>query len=171
MSGGAQITAPKLWIVLARCQRAMSQMVEYGIAEAGLVMSDFMVLEVLLHKGPLTISEIQDKVLLASGSMTAAIDRVEKKGLLVRRPMARDRRAWCLELTAEGRHVAQTVFAQHAKELKAVMSVLTEDEFQALYGPLKKLGLFAAETLAREKAKGQSKTKGSKRRKDNDQRS
>jgi len=96
---------------------------------------------------------------------------VEKKGLLVRRPTAKDRRAWCLELTKQGRHVAQTVFAQHAKELKAVMSVLTENEFQALYGPLKKLGLFAAETLAREKAMGQSKTKGSKRRKDNDQRS
>ena len=132
-------------------------------------MSDFMVLEVLLHKGPLTISEIQDKVLLASGSMTAAVDRVERKGLLVRKPTEKDRRAWSLQLTKEGRRVAEAVFATHAEELKAVMSVLTEEELQALYGPLKKLGLFAAETLARRKTADGAKGKVQKRRKNNDQ--
>jgi MarR family 2-MHQ and catechol resistance regulon transcriptional repressor len=165
MSWNTPITAPKLWIVLARCHRAMAQLVEHGIAEAGLCMSDFMVLEVLLHKGPLTISQIQDKVLLASGSMTAAIDRVEKKGLLVRKPTENDRRAWSLELTEEGERTAQTAFATHAEELKAVMSVLTEEEAQALYGPLKRLGLFAAETLARRKADGSAKGKRSKKEK------
>ncbi len=169
MSRAAPITAPKLWIVLARAHRAMARLVEHGIAEAGLGMSDFMVLEVLLHKGPLTISEIQDKVLLASGSMTAAIDRVEKKGLLVRKPTEKDRRAWSLQLTEEGRRVAQAVFATHAEELKAVMSVLTEEEVRALYGPLKKLGLFAAETLARRKSEDSTKRKSSRRRRDNDQ--
>lgn len=147
----------------------MAQLVEHGIAEAGLCMSDFMLLEVLLHKGPLTISEIQDKVLLASGSMTAAIDRVEKKGLLVRKPTENDRRAWSLQLTEEGRRVAEAVFATHAEELKAVVSVLTEEEIQALYGPLKKLGLFAAETLAHRKAEESAKDKSLKRRKHNDQ--
>jgi len=72
---------PKLWIVLARAHRALSMLVERSIANTGLCLSDFMVLEALLHKGPLTITAIQDKVLLATGSMTAAVDRVESKGL------------------------------------------------------------------------------------------
>ena len=151
MSGSTRVTAPKLWIVLARCHRAMSLLVEHGIAEAGLCLSDFQVLETLLHKGPLTISEIQGKVLLASGSMTAAVDRVEKKGLLVRTTITKDRRARRLELTEKGRQLAQSVYKTHAEELEAVMSVLDDAETQALYGPLKKLGLFAAEMLEQQK--------------------
>lgn len=153
MSDNLQIPAPKLWIVLAKCHRAISLLVEHGIAEAGLCMSDFMVLEVLLHKGPLTITEIQSKVLLASGSMTAAIDRVEKKRLVVRTATAEDRRARRLELTREGRRLARSIFEKHAGELEELFSVLSENEMRQLYGPLKKLGLFAAETLERQKAK------------------
>ena len=62
------MTAPKLWMVLARCHHTLALLVERDIAGLGLCLSDFMVLEALLHKGPLTISEIQAKVLLASGS-------------------------------------------------------------------------------------------------------
>ena len=41
--------------------------------------SDFAVLEALLHKGPLPINEIGKKVLLTSGSITVAVDRLESK--------------------------------------------------------------------------------------------
>ena len=51
---------------------------------SGLGLTDFAVLEALLHKGPLTITEIHRKVLLALGSITAAVDRPEKKGLIIR---------------------------------------------------------------------------------------
>src|SRR5689334_5908470 len=74
------ISAPRLAIVLARCWRAVSQVAEGSVREAGMCLTDFVALEALLHKGPLTITEIQEKVQLASGSMTAAVDRLEKKG-------------------------------------------------------------------------------------------
>jgi MarR family 2-MHQ and catechol resistance regulon transcriptional repressor len=70
----------------------------------GLCRTDFAALEAPLHKGRLTISQIRDKVLLASGSMTAAVDRLE--GLVVRKTSPRDRRARVLELTAEARPLA-----------------------------------------------------------------
>jgi len=57
-------------------------LVEQSITSAGLCLTDFAALEALLHKGPLTITQIQEKVLLVSGSMTAAIDRLEKRGLV-----------------------------------------------------------------------------------------
>ncbi|MHB1954423.1 MAG: MarR family winged helix-turn-helix transcriptional regulator [Acidobacteriaceae bacterium] len=140
-------TAPQLWIVLAKSHRALSTLVERSIADLGLCLSDFMVLEALLHKGPLTITEIQAKVLLASGSMTAAVDRLEKKGLVVRKTTVKDRRARLPELTPQGRRTIESAFKKHAADLETVMSVLDNTEKQQLYALVKKLGLFAAETL------------------------
>lgn len=122
----------------------MSRIAERSISETGLGLTDFAALEALLHKGPLTITEMQNKVLLASGSMTAAVDRLEKKGLLVRTATAGDRRAKVLELTREGRRVIEAAFKCHAAALEAAASVLNAAEKQELHGLLKKLGLFAA---------------------------
>jgi len=147
----SRITAPRLWLVMMRSHRALSSLAEKSIVAAGIGLSDFAALEALLHKGPLTISEIQEKVLLASGSMTAAIDRLEKRGLVVRKSSAADRRARVVELTAEGRRVAASCFEKHARDLEAVMSVLSEKEKTQLYGSLKKVGLLAAGTLQKQR--------------------
>src|SRR5947209_18709676 len=121
MSATTELKAPKLWIVLARCYRALALSVERSMADLGLCLSDFAVLEALLHKGPLTISEIQAKVLLASGSMTAAVDRREGKGLVIRGTTPRDRRAKVLELTPDGKRVVEAAFRRHALELETPM--------------------------------------------------
>jgi MarR family 2-MHQ and catechol resistance regulon transcriptional repressor len=149
MSRGAQLEAPRLWIVLTRCYRAVSQVAERSIAEAGLGLSDFAALEALLHKGPLTITEIQAKVLLASGSMTAAVDRLERKGLVVRRAAPSDRRAKVLELTSQGKRLVEAAFRRHTVELEAALAILSGTEKRRLYSLLKKLGLFVAEARAK----------------------
>ena len=115
-----------------------------------------MVLEALLHKGPLTISEIQAKVLLATGSMTAAVDRVESMGLVIRKTTDKDRRARLLELTPKGRRLIERAFRDHAQHLEKTMSVLDGEERRRLHAGLKKLGQFVAATLERPL----SKTKG-----------
>src|ERR1700676_4945967 len=124
MSSKVQVDAPRLWLVLSRCHRALNQIAERSIEDAGLCLTDFAALEVLLHKGPLTITEIQGKVLLASGSMTAAVDRLERKGLIKRGPAPGDRRARVLHLTPEGRRVVETAFSRHAAELESAMAGL-----------------------------------------------
>jgi MarR family 2-MHQ and catechol resistance regulon transcriptional repressor len=133
-----------LWLVLARCHRALNQIAERSIEETGLGLTDFAALEALLHKGPLTITEIHGKVPLALGSMTAAVDRLEKKGLVIRSPAPGDRRAKVLELTPEGRRVVETAFRLHAAELESGTAVLKPSEKRRLYSLLKKLGVFAA---------------------------
>jgi MarR family 2-MHQ and catechol resistance regulon transcriptional repressor len=145
MSTKARVEAPRLWLVLTRCHRAISQIAERSIKEAGLCLTDFAALEALLHKGPLTITEIQGKVLRASGSRTAAVDRLEKKGLVVRRPAPIDRRAKVLDLTPEGRRVVETALSRHAAELESAMAVLNPSEKRQLYAFLKKLGLLRPE--------------------------
>ena len=152
-----RITAPRLWLVIAKSFRALSLVAEQSISNTGLCLTDFAALEALLHKGPLTISEIQDKVRLASGSMTAAVDRLEKLGLVVRKSSPIDRRARVVHLTAEGKRLAASSFERHAKDLEALMSALSEKEMEQLYGSLKKLGLLAAEKLDQQEARSRSK--------------
>ena len=145
MSTKVPVDAPRLWLVLARCHRVLSQIAERTSEAAGLGLSDFSALEALLHKGPLTITEVQGKVLLASGSMTAAVDRLEERGLIERCPAAGDRRAKVLHLTPEGRRTVEAAFLQHAAELESAMAVLNATEKRQAHDLLKKLGLFAAE--------------------------
>ena len=97
-----QVTAAHLWTVMTRSHHAVQRLAEASIARTDLCLTDFAALEALLHKGRLTITQLQDKVLLASGSMTAAVDRLEKRGLLRRKSSRSDRRARVLELTPEG---------------------------------------------------------------------
>jgi MarR family transcriptional regulator, 2-MHQ and catechol-resistance regulon repressor len=144
MTKSSEIAPPQLWTVLSKCHHALRLVVECSIGGTGLVLSDFTVLEALLHKGPLTISEIQDKILLASGSMTAAVDRVEHKGLVVRKATTKDRRARVLDLTETGRDLIRPAFAQHAADIAEIMSVLSSGEKKQLYRLTKKLGLAAA---------------------------
>jgi len=135
-----KVSAPRLWLVLARAYGSMVSYIEGSIVAQGLGLSDFMVLEVLLHKGPLTISAIGEKVLLASASMTSAIDRLEKRGLVQRRSCSSDRRIRLVELTDCGKTFIEEIFARHEKDLEAVTSGLSDEERQVMYEGLKKIG-------------------------------
>ncbi|MBV8206387.1 MAG: MarR family transcriptional regulator [Acidobacteria bacterium] len=146
-SRGKEITAPHLWTVLTRSHRAVEKLAEGSIARTGLCLTDFAALEALLHKGPLTITELQGKVLLASGSMTAAVDRLEKRGLLLRKPSPADRRARVLELTQQGRRLAQSCFQRHAHDLEALMAALSRNQRAALCSSLRKIGLRASNII------------------------
>ena len=136
-------TGPRLWIVLARAHGALASYVESCIAAEGLGLSDFMVLEVLLHKGPLPISLIGEKVLLANASMTAAVDRLEQKGWVLRQASETDRRTRIVALTPSGRTFISDLYARHARDIEAVTSALTPAEQNQLRTLLKKLGLAA----------------------------
>jgi MarR family transcriptional regulator, 2-MHQ and catechol-resistance regulon repressor len=145
------VSAPRLWLVLARAYDAMVSYIEGAIAMQGLGLSDFMVLEVLLHKGPLTISVIGEKVLLASASMTSAIDRLEKRGLVLRRSCNSDRRIRLVELTDCGRTFIQEIYARHEKDLGTVFGGLCETELKTTYETLKKIGLAAKAAVPTQK--------------------
>ena len=139
----SKISAPRLWLVLARAYGSIVNYIEGSFVAQGLGLSDFMVLEVLLHKGPLTISAIGEKVLLASASMTSAIDRLEKRGLVRRKTCDSDRRIRFVELTDCGKAFIQEIYARHERDLEAVIGGLDEEERRVMYDGLKKIGLAA----------------------------
>jgi DNA-binding MarR family transcriptional regulator len=81
------------------------------------------------------------QVLLAGGLMTAAVDRLESKGFLVRKNVPNDRRAKVLELTGEGKRVVETVCRTHAAELEAIMGpFLKQNEKRQLFPASQEIG-------------------------------
>jgi MarR family 2-MHQ and catechol resistance regulon transcriptional repressor len=140
-------TGPKLWVVMARAHGSLASYIEACIAKEGLCLSDFMVLEVLLHKGPMTISEIGEKVLLANASMTSAVDRLERRSFVFRKNSDSDRRVRIVDLTDQGRAFISDLFARHVLDIEAVTNVLTAREQFQLRSLLKKLGRSAETAL------------------------
>jgi MarR family 2-MHQ and catechol resistance regulon transcriptional repressor len=129
-----------LWLLLARAARAVEAHAVRSIEALGMCGSDFGVLEALLHKGPLAVHELGEKVLLSSGSITTAVDRLERRGLVERRSAARDRRARIVWLTEEGSAVAQRVFEEHRQDMERATAGLSAAERAELAGLLRKLG-------------------------------
>jgi MarR family 2-MHQ and catechol resistance regulon transcriptional repressor len=105
-------------------------------------------MEVLLHKGPLPVNTIGKKVLLTSGSITTAIDRLEERGLVERCDDPDDRRVRIVSLTREGTNRAEVAFAKHRIHIEEATSALNKEEQKVLLALLKKLGLGADQIMA-----------------------
>lgn len=152
LTGGSGV---HVFLVLWKAARALEGYAEKSVSELEMCGSDFAVLEALLHKGPLPVNEIGKKVLLTSGSITVAVDRIETKGLVERRAHGTDRRARIVHLTKEGRKLIRRAYAEHAADMERLASAsLTGAERETLIRLLKKIGYQAAA------ASGQSKEEG-----------
>src|SRR5262245_22236370 len=87
-----------LWLILWRAYETMQEHARLHIDTLGIGFSDFAVLELLLHKGPMPVNRIGEKIGLTSGSITVAVDRLEKKQLAERKNDPGDRRARVVHL-------------------------------------------------------------------------
>src|SRR5678816_1220365 len=124
MGDNHRTSAIHVWLILSRAARAIEQNAINSVSALGLGLSDFAVLEVLLNKGPLTVNVIGKKVLLTSGSITSAIDRLEAKNLVQRTTHPGDQRARIVQLTELGRSLIDKAFRRHAADLEETMMVL-----------------------------------------------
>lgn len=142
LSGGSGV---HVWLVLWKAARAVEAYAGKSISQLEMCGSDFAVLEALLHKGPLAVNEIGKKILLTSGSMTVAVDRLESKGLVERRAHGTDRRARMVHLTEAGRELITRAFSDHAADMERLASAsLTGEERETLIRLLKRIGYEAA---------------------------
>ena len=135
-----------VWLVLMKAFQALMPHAAESIGRTKLGDSDFRVLEALLHKGPLPVNTLGPKVWLTPGSISVAVDRLVKKGLVLRKDHPRDRRIRQVELTAKGRALITRGFREHAAAMETVVGVLSKNERLTLLRILKKLGKHAAPT-------------------------
>lgn len=130
----------KLFIVLSRAHRKINDSANKSIAEFNLNPTEFAVLELLYHKGNQPLQHIGEKILIASGSITYVVDKLEKKGLVVRNPCSADRRVIYAEITDSGNTLMNEIFPIHEQFLHEQMSDLSNEEKNFLIHLLKKIG-------------------------------
>ncbi|GAC91493.1 MarR family transcriptional regulator [Anoxybacillus flavithermus NBRC 109594] len=144
MSQNDQTLSLKLFIVLSRAHKAVSEHVKHDIQRYGLNPTEFGVLDLLYHKGAQPIQQIGDKILLTSGSMTYVIDKLEEKGYIVRQRCEKDRRITYAVITEEGKALMDHIFPQHAQKMLEIFQSLSTDEKEMAIHLLKKIGLSLA---------------------------
>src|ERR1700675_4915139 len=143
---GEDSSGVHVWLVFMKAFQALFPHAAGNVKRTKLGDSDFRVLEVLLHKGPLPVNTIGPKVWLTPGSISVAVDRLVKKGLVSRKDRAEDRRIRQVELTAKGRALITRGFREHAAAMEIAVSVLSKNERLTLLRLLKKLGKHATKT-------------------------
>src|SRR5205807_8685840 len=141
----ADVSGTHLWLVLKKAHRALERLATQSIETLDVCLSDFGVMELLLHKGPQPINEIGRRIALTSGAITTAVDRLESRGLVTREAHESDRRTRIVRLTARGKEQAGSVFAGHKAIMDSAASGLAKTERAMLIELLRKLGTSAAE--------------------------
>jgi MarR family 2-MHQ and catechol resistance regulon transcriptional repressor len=143
MTQSAQKT-DHVWLVMIKAMHALTRYATAGIEGTGLGNSDFRVLEVLLHKGPLPVNTIGPIVNLTPGSISIAVERLVEKGLVSRIESAEDRRVRMVALTPAGKNLIAAAFQNHAAQMRRVFSELSAEELHDFEMALKRIGKRAA---------------------------
>ena len=135
------------WLIMMKASQAVARYALPPILAEGLGDSDFRVLDVLLHKGPMPVNAIGPKVALNPGSVSVAVDRLYKKGFVSRVESSDDRRVRTVSLTEKGRQMFVPLFRRHTALIKRAFHDVSPEELQQLEKVLKKVGK-RAERLA-----------------------
>jgi MarR family transcriptional regulator, 2-MHQ and catechol-resistance regulon repressor len=124
-----EVRALNAFIKLARAMNSMTANLARHVADEGdITMSQFGVLEALLHLGPLSQGDIGQKLLLSGSNVTTVIDNLEKRGFVTRTRRRGDRRVVDVTLTESGRKLITRLFPAHARRITNLLSALTAKE-------------------------------------------
>ena len=144
------------WLVMMKAMQAITRYALANLEETGLGLSDFAILEALLHKGPLPVNVIGPKVNLTPGSISVAVDRLVSKGLVSRAECSQDRRVRIVALTPHGKSVITPIFRAHVETMERVFAGLSLQELRQLEQQLRRVGKQAESLFDRSVTKGRT---------------
>lgn len=136
-----EVRALNAYVKLMRAAESVITRTYRHLADVGLTISQFGVLEAIYHIGPLSQRDIGKKILRSSGNITMVIDNLEKRGLVKRERSQEDRRLLTAHLTKDGHKLISKIFPLHAAVIVEEMNALTESEQEELGRLCRKLGL------------------------------
>ena len=128
------------FIKLMRATESLNNRLNKHLADADLTVSQFGVLEALLHLGPQNQKSLGEKLLKSGGNITMVIDNLERCDFVERKRDPEDRRAMLINLTKKGKKFIEDFFPRHLEEIKSEFSVLDKNEKEELARLCKKLG-------------------------------
>lgn len=136
----AEVRALNTYIKLTRAAQSVLDRTNRHIADYGLTVSQFGVLEALLHLGTLSQSEVARKLLLSTANITTVMQNLERAGYITRERDRDDQRVVRATITDSGRSLIESIMPVHVAALVADMSVLTPAEQETLATLCRKLG-------------------------------
>jgi MarR family transcriptional regulator, 2-MHQ and catechol-resistance regulon repressor len=145
MGRGKTPEAIHTWNMMLKALRAIRNSALPPILKEGLGDSDFRVLDVLLDKGPMPVNALGPKVDLNPGSVSVAVDRLYKKGLVSRVECESDRRVRTVSLTEKGRRVFVPVFRQYSALLTLAFQDVSPEEQRQMEDVLERIARRAEE--------------------------
>lgn len=135
----------KSFVVFMKAAKSVQEKIKRDIESYGINTTEFMVLEVLYHKGKQTIHQIGQKILITSGSMTYVIDKLEKRGFIKRENCPDDRRSIYAVITSKGISFMDEIFPKHESIINQIFGVLSEEEKKIMIELNKKIGYSSKE--------------------------
>ena len=112
---GDIINELKLVIGLNRAVNKINKLTSNLCAKHGLTLSQFAVLEVLYHKGNLTVGQVKDYILSSDGTIPVVIRNLEKRMLVKRTKHKEDNRSFLISITDKGIELIELVFPLNKK--------------------------------------------------------
>jgi MarR family transcriptional regulator, 2-MHQ and catechol-resistance regulon repressor len=128
------------YVKLMRAANTARNVAARNLVDSNLTLTQFAVLEALYHLGPMSLTDIAQKVLTTGGNLTMVVGNLEKQGLAKRQRCPEDRRVLIVVLTAKGKTLIRGTFPQHAAAIIEFMSALSPQEQQSLGDLCRKLG-------------------------------
>src|SRR5271169_3465160 len=128
------------YVKLMRAANSARNFAARSLTGTGLTLTQFAVLEALYHLGPMSLSDIAQRILTTGGNLTMVVGNLEKQGLAHRQRSPEDRRVLIVMLTARGKSLIRKLFPLHAAAITEYMAALSPIEQEQLGSLCRKLG-------------------------------
>lgn len=127
--------------LLGKAYQKVWQMEKAALSQYGITPVQFVLLHVLWEKDGQKGVELGGRLRLDGATITGVLDRLEKMGLIERRPDLNDRRTNLIFLTPKGKELEKPMNQVTDAVNKEVISMFSEEEARLLKSILTKLGL------------------------------
>lgn len=100
------------------------------VKDSGLSPAQMHTIEVIGHHQNLMMKELADRLGITTGTLTVAVDRLEKLGMVKRTPHEHDRRSWRIVLTSQGKMMFEEHNRYHEEFTREISHALDEHEIE-----------------------------------------
>lgn len=125
--------------ILVEFYERLSSWEDSVVKDSGLTTAQAHTIEIVGHSGPIKMKELAQKIGVTTGTLTVAVDRLEEKNLLVRKPHKKDRRAYLIDLTEAGHAYFHQHHNFHIRMTQEVVAGLTDEERETFTKILEKV--------------------------------
>jgi DNA-binding MarR family transcriptional regulator len=144
-NGGKFVGSPEAYRALLRTIGLLKRAMVPYYARYGISASQWAVLLVLIDADGdeargVRLTDLSDRLLIRPPSVTGAVDRLQRMGLVARKTSHADQRARIVNLTPSGRKLVERVKSGHASRVQRVLAALTLTQQRELQRLLNRLG-------------------------------